>query len=237
MEINQKNIIKKLDKFNKVFDEEIEKALKNSVFEYKIINIFVVEKVDDKYQSEKAKCSNIDVKILFHGTKIEAITGILSTQFRDANQHHKFGIGVYLTDQLDYAWYYTGEDYRGNLYNIPKVGDSFSIVASEIYYNQSKKKIVYNCKTTNEKVDKYGIRYTYVDHKCLILQKSQIEKYDGFIGNEFLITDKNQILPLYAVTLKRVEYLIIWRDYNFDQKNLNKYRLKLLIKCKNFIEK
>ena len=236
LENNQNIIINKLEEFNNVFDEEIEKALKNSVFEYKIINIFVVEKENNEYQNSKKNCSNKEIKILFHGTSIDAITGILSTQFRDA-RIHIFGEGVYFTDELDYAWYYAGEKSRGNATTIPRIGDTFSFVASETYYNKDKLETVYNCKTRDKAVEKYGIRCAYVDYNTALMNKDELENYKGFIGNEFLISDKSQILPLYAVTLKRVEYLVIWRDINFNEKNPNDYNIKVFNKMKEFHRK
>jgi len=38
-----------------------------------------------------------------------------------------------------------------------------------------------------------------------------------------LISNKNQILPLLSVTVERVEYLIVWRDCNFNSSNPNNY--------------
>ena len=236
MEQNQLKLIKKLDEFNKIFDEEIEKALYSSVFEYKIINIFIVEKDDYNYKLEKNKWPNKEIRILFHGTELNGITGILSTQFFDANIHI-FGKGVYFTNLLDYAWYYAGENRRDNFKHIPAIGDQFSFVASEIYYDQQKMETVYNCNTQNEYVQKNGIRYAYVDAGSYLMSKEKLEKYDGFIGNEFLISDKNQILPLYGVTMKRVEYLVIWRDYNFNEKNPNNNSQKIFNEMKEFHNK
>ena len=46
------------------------------------------------------------------------------------------------------------------------------------------------------------------------------EKRRGkFIGTEYVITEMNQILPLYGLTLKRNEYFVIWRDPNFEGEN------------------
>ena len=41
---------------------------------------------------------------------------------------------------IDYSWYYASENRlnRDNFYIIPKVGDSFSVIASEIYYDKNK---------------------------------------------------------------------------------------------------
>ena len=237
MENNQKKIIKKLESFNNIFDKEIEAALKNSVFEYKIINIFVVEKDNNDYELGKSNCLNREVKILFHGTTIDNLTGILSTQFNNA-RIHIFGLGVYFTDMLDYAWYYAGKNNnRENFYIIPEIGDTFSIIASEIYYNTSKKEIVYNCSTRNREVIKDGLRCAFVNYESKLMNKKELKNYNGFIGNEFLITNKNQILPLYAVTLKRVEYLVIWRDYNFNKENPNVYSQEVFEEMKEFHEK
>ena len=54
----QKKLIPNLDEFNKVFDIEIEKALKNSIFEYKIIHIIFVDKNTKEYLMEKKNCPN-----------------------------------------------------------------------------------------------------------------------------------------------------------------------------------
>ena len=106
---NIKKFLKKTKKYNQLFDEEIEKALKKSVFEYIIIHNLVIEKDDSLYIREKNKCRIIEERFLCHGTNIDAVTGILSTQFRDA-KIHIFGQGSYFTDILDYAWFYSGEN-------------------------------------------------------------------------------------------------------------------------------
>ena len=235
-ENNCKEIIKNLEEHNKLFDEEIEKALNNSIFEYKIIHVFMVYKDDKQYLKEKIKCYNVITKILFHGTKVNNALSILSNKFNNARVHI-FGIGTYFTDVLDYAWFYAGENYRGNFYIIPKVGDSFSIVASEIYYDSSKLEKVYNCQTRDVEVPKNGIRCAYANYDSCIMTEEILKEYKGFVGNEFVITDKDQILPLYVVTMKRVEYLIIWRDYNFDPNNPNNYDEVLFNKIQEFHRK
>lgn len=69
------------------------------------------------------------------------------------------------------------------------------------------------------------------------MKKHELEGYNGFIGNEFLITNKNQILPLYGITFIRVEYLVLWRDYNFNSQNPNNYKNKVFTVMKEFHSK
>ena len=177
--------------------------MQNSIFEYKIIHIFQVDKENSQYLAEKNKCENRVTKLMFHGTKVDAVTGILSSQFYDAKVHI-LGEGVYFTDILDYPWYYTGEEPRANFNKIPKVGDTFTCVASEIYYDNTKLEKVYNCNTRDLPVQKNGIRCAFANYESRILSKIELDGYNKFIGNEYLITDKSQFIPIYGVTFKRV---------------------------------
>ena len=105
-ENNMKKLIKRLDEFNEVFDIYFEKALEDSVFEYKIEYIFLVDKEMDKYLKEKGNCMNRIEQIVLHGTSLNSTILIVSDQFLDSD-HHKIGKGVYFTDMLDYAWRYS----------------------------------------------------------------------------------------------------------------------------------
>jgi len=231
-ESKQLKLIKNLEEFNQAFDVEIEEALKESIFEFKIAHIFIIDREKDDYIMEKNKCPNRETKILFHGTKIDNAIEILSSQFRDANIH-AIGIGVYFTDSLDYAWNYARKDKNGN---IPKVGDYFTFVASEIYYDNTQIETVSNFNTYNIPVKKNGIRccYRYFNFTSSSNKGKLNTNILRPIGKEYLITEKSQILPLYAVTVKRLEYLVIWRDYNFNSNNPNKYNPKIFQEIQNF---
>ena len=53
-----------------------------------------------------------------------------------------------------------------------------------------------------------------------ILNKNEIienEKEDNILWTDYAITEKELILPLYGLTLKRIEFLVIWKDYNYDK--------------------
>ena len=137
---------------------------------------------------------------------------------------------------IDYAWYYAGKDNNKENFNkIPKIGDSFSIIVSEIFYDQNKLEKVYNSYTKDEKVQPYGIRCAKVNYKTTILNKNEINNNKfKFIANEFLISEKSQILPLYGITLIRIEFLVIWRDYNFNSNNPNYYSKEVFDKMQEF---
>ena len=231
-EKNQFKIINDLKEFNNLFDKEIEEALKKTYFEFKIIHIFLIDKEKGYYLSEKNKCENKITKILFHGTKTEATISILSTKFNQSTAH-VIGKGVYFTDLLDYAWNYS----RNNPLYIPRVGQSFSFVASEVYYDNSKYEFVYDYSTQNDPVQKNGIRCCFGYFNGRKVLRGELEKNKKPIGQEYLITENSQILPLYTVTVKRLEYLIIWRDYNFNSDNPNKYSKQVFDAMQEFHRK
>jgi len=45
------------------------------------------------------------------------------------------------------------------------------------------------------------------------------KKKGKFIGTEYVITEMDQILPLYGLTFKRNEYIVVWRDPHFKGQN------------------
>ena len=142
---------------------------------------------------------------------------------------------------MDYACNYARKDkYFGN---IPIVGESFTFVASEIYYDNTQIED-FNINTIlNYKIDdiptlpvnKNGVRCCYGElNGKMIINNIEASIRTKPIGKEYLITDKSQILPLYAVTVKRLEYLVIWRDYNFSSNNPNNYDLHSFQEMQNF---
>jgi len=86
----------------------------------------------------------------------------------------------------------------------------------------------------NNVVPDFGISCCFSNYKGPTQNKTSLIKNNIFIGNEFLIINKNQILPLYSIILKRIEYLVIWRDYNFDSFNSKKYSNKIFNKIEVF---
>ena len=212
------------EKYYDVFEKFFDKALALSVFEYQLVKIYTVDRDDyDTFKKNKNECENMREKILFHGTKTEFLVSILKT-FVDIekNRYSKMGKGFYLSDILDVSWIY----YNNRCRNIPKIGDSFSVLVCDTYYSESKIEYCYQRigNSKNLKVPEKGIRICKADTKSHILPEKEIEKYNRFIQNEYLISDNTQILPIYGINLRRIKFLIIWRDNNFDESNPNNYQ-------------
>ena len=69
----------------------------------------------------------------------------------------------------------------------------------------------------------YGVNYVRIEPNYGRVRNQnniiQDKKEGRFLGTEYVITEKDQILPLYGLTFKRNEYFIIWRDPNFGNES------------------
>ena len=145
----------KYNEYIKIFDKGFEETKKESIFDYSIISMIIIERQDfNKFEEERNKCPNRIDKLLFHGTQIEPISCILTDLFRRSeNSGYQHGKGVYFTDTLDYCWYYGGDvNNRNNKNKIPNIDDKFTLIASCTYYNKNGFKRVYDSKYTPKKM-------------------------------------------------------------------------------------
>ena len=225
-----KNIKFLLSKYNdhiKLFDKEFEKAKRESIFEFSIISLVIIEREDfEKFEQERKKCPNRVEKILFHGTSIEPISCILTGLFKKSvDRHYQHGKGVYFTDFLDYCWFYGGnEGNRANKNKIPKVEDNFTLIACSIYYNQEGYRKVKDHKYDPKKNE---INFAYAGAHFETLEKPDFHK---FVGTEYVIWDLDQICPFMSAKLKRNEYCVIWRDNNFSSEPVYKNKFDAIFK-------
>ena len=211
----KKNCLGSYVPYMKKFETEFEKAKKESVFEYTINSLTIVDRENRlDFENEKDDCPNRQEKILFHGTGIKPCAKILTDMFkRSEKSGYQFGKGVYFTDSLDYAWYYGGIDHRANLNKIPKVEDSFVFVGSLIYYDKKGYKRVYDHKYQPKKNE---INFALANAKTeTIFEKNP--NTSKFYGTEYVIYEKEQICPFIGCSVKRDEFCVIWRDVNFSQ--------------------
>ena len=240
--INYWKILSLYEEFNQLFWIEVSNALKNSYFEYSLISLSMFEENNKKdFLKEKKNCKNLMAKYLFHGTLIDPISKILTKGFIYTRKAF-YGLGVYFSDMLDYVAFYSGgKDYKSRRSyfgcTLP-INETFSCVSSEVYYDKTKKKNIYDFSLMvndldhfptyeeikrdypDKMVEKNGVHYARIEPEYgQVRNKEEIIsdiKKGKFLGTEYVITEKEQILPLYGLTFKRNEYLIIWRDSHFE---------------------
>ena len=200
----------------KLFNKEFEKSKKESIFEFSVISLIVIEREDfETFERERNKCPNRIDKILYHGTSVEPISSILTGLYRKSLENYKAinGKGVYFTDLLDYGWYYGGKGgNRANFSGIPKIGDTFTVIINSIYYDRNGFKQVNN---GNRTPGKNQINFAYAGARS---ERLNIPDKSKFLASEYVIYDLDQICPFMSATLKRVKYCVIWRDDNFSSK-------------------
>ena len=189
------------------FNKEFEEAQKQSIFEFSIISFIVIEREDYKtFQKEREKLPNLEEKILFYRTNnIPNSNNIYDLFNLQSNTN------LYFTDSLDYGWFnYNFEEINTNINRIPKLNETFNLIACYIYYNDEVKKVNNN----NNLPNKNEMTLTYVGAELETIEDKQPNK-KMFYGTEYKIRDLNQVCPLFSFKLKRNEYCIIWRDDNF----------------------
>ena len=207
----------KYNEYIKIFDKGFEQSKRESIFDYSIISMVVIERQDfRKFEQERIKCPNMVDKLLFHGTQIEPISCILTDVFRKSEKSgYQHGKGVYFTDTLDYCWFYGGDvNNRNNKNKIPKINDKFTLIASCVYYDKTHFKRVYDYKY-NPKKNEINFAYAGAEFETLFEENPDKSK---FYGTEYVIWDLDQICPYLCARLKRNEYCVIWRDNNFSSK-------------------
>ena len=239
------SVLSKYEPFNKLFEVELFKAIERSYFDYSLIGLSLYQQTDrKKFVETMHKCPNLIVRYLFHGTQIDPISKIITGGFRYTRKAF-YGMGIYFSDMLDYVSFYSGgknyERRRDNFGSVLNVKDTFSCVSAEVYYSKNKKKEIYDYSLyvkeldhfptyqelardyPDKMVEKQGIHFARVEPSGgQVRQKKEIEediKEGRFIGTEYVITEMEQILPLYGLTFKRNEFLVIWRDNHFKGDN------------------
>ena len=142
------SILSKYEEFNTNFEENLFKAIKNSYFDYSLVNLSIFEQANkNRYLSAMKGCANLVKKYLFHGSQVEHVSSIVTSGFLYARKPF-YGMGVYFTDMLDYVSFYCGgtnyKNRRDNFGITPSVNSTFSCVGAEVYYNKSMLKNIYD---------------------------------------------------------------------------------------------
>ena len=239
------SILSIYQEFNKHFEVELSNALERSYFDYSLVALSIYEQTNRKqYLDGMEHCPNIEVRNLFHGSQIDPISNIITNGFLYTRRPF-YGVGIYFSDMLDYISFYSGgKDFksrRKNFNSILPVNDIFTCVSAEVYYSKDKKENIFDYSLYVKDFDHFP---TYEelkrDYKEKMIEKNAVnfvrvqasggqvrtreeiindKKKGKFIGTEYVITEMDQILPLYGLTFKRNEYIVVWRDPHFKGKN------------------
>ena len=239
------SVLSKYEPFNKLFEVELFKAIERSYFDYSLIGLSIYQQTNRKQFVETMhQTPNLVVKYLFHGTQIDPISKIMTGGFLYTRKAF-YGMGIYFSDMLDYVSFYAGgtnfANRRKNFGSILPVNETFSCVSAEVYYSQAKKKDIFDFSLWVETLDHFptyeelkrdypgkmvekgGVHFARVEpNQGRIRKKEEIiedKKSGKFVGTEYVITEMEQILPLYGLTFKRNEYFVIWRDNHFKGDN------------------
>ena len=254
------SVLSKYQTFNKLFEEQLYKAVENSYFDYSLINLSLYQQNNRaQYIEGLQKCPNSIIKYLFHGTQIDPISKIITNGFLYTRKAF-YGMGIYFSDMLDYVAFYSGgtdmKSRRKNFGEIVPVNCTFNCVSAEVYYSKDKKKDIFDGSLfvpeldhfptyeeikqnyPDKMVEENGVHFARVEpNQGQVRNMDQIindRKKGVFLGTEYVITEMKQILPLYGLTFKRNEYFVIWRDPNFATDNNFSNFLR---DCKLFIYK
>ena len=234
------------NEYNIFFEKEFKNDLKKTIFDYSLISLAILEKKEkneEEYKSKRDASTNNSKRILYHGSQIDPISKILTDEFKYTRKAF-YGMGIYFSDMIDYIAFYCGgtglSNRRDNFGSIVPVYSTFSFIASEVFYDKNKFKQIkdmslnvpeldhfpsYNeikRKYSDKMVEPNGIHFTKVNDEGSVLTEKDIcdNNYKGeFVGNEYVITEKYQIFPIYSLTVKRNEYFVLWRDSNFKGEN------------------
>ena len=209
-----KNRLAKYAKEMKLFDKQFEEAMKNSIMEFSVISVAIIEREKfETFEREKKKCPNRVDKLLYHGTGEEPVACIMTDVFRKSiNKCYQHGRGVYFSDMLDNCWFYGDKyDNRKNINIIPQKDKEFRLIVCSTYYDKKGWKQVFDEKRTPKKNQ---INFAYAGAKTETLIEANESK---FYGTEYVIWDLDQICPFIGAKLKRVEFCCIWRDTNFSK--------------------
>ena len=217
--------------------------IKNSYFDYSLINACIYKLINKKqYNNNLFTCLNPDIEYLFHKTKFDPSKMV----FEGFNYSKKpfCENGICFSDMIDYISFYNDE-HNDNDNNIRTysgktvaINNTFSFIVSEIHYDKKHKKEIFypadswkeeyicgnNKEDASQNIDKtlekngiYIIRVEPENNNNKA--NKQNENKGKFIGTKYIINNMNQILPLFGFTLRRNEYLIIWRDQNLNENN------------------
>ena len=231
--------LSKYEEYNNNFEDIFFRDLKNCAFDYSIISMNLLERDNpEEYEQKKRECKKMKKMILYHFSEINPHSKQLNMELKYSDKSI-YGRGVYFSDSIDYVGsYYPYSKDNSKIGKMPHIGDTFSLIACEIFYDEDKfKEINISCTESNkisnsqekEKAEPSGI--IKIDMSYMSSNISNISK--KILKNEYILSEKYQIFPLYTFTLKRNNYFVLFRDPNFTEERYYSKFLEISLILKN----
>jgi len=199
------------EEYNSGFEHQFFEDLKKCNLDYSLVDMKILERDNpEEYEQKKNECKNMKKMKVYLLSKINFDFNNLNMQLEYSNES-TFGRGFYFSDSIEYVLRYQKDD-------VPKIDENFSLMICEIFYDEEKLKEFDKNSSQNsssedkEKVEPNGLKKIEIFH--LNNNNSKI-----IISNEYVLSEKFQIFPLYIFTLRRNEYYVLHRDPNFAGKD------------------
>ena len=222
--VNYWKFLSKYEEYNNDFEHQLFEDLKNCHFDYSLVNMNILERNNpEEYEYKKKECKNMKKMILYYFSENNYDSNKLNMELVYSNKSI-YGKGFYFSDSIDYIISYQNEE------NAPKIGENFSLLAFEIFYDEEKLEefdinLDYssqnNISNTEEKIKPNGLKKIINFH----LNNNNSKR---ILNTEYVLSEKYQIFPLYTFTLRRNEYFVLYRDPNFKGQHNHSIFLKNL---------
>ena len=226
--INYWKYLSKYEEYNNDFEHKLFEDLKNCHLDYSIEEMNILERDNpEEYEQKKKKCKNMKKMILYHISEINADSNKLNMELEYSNKSI-YGKGFYFSDSIDYILKCQNNG------EIPEIGETFSLMACEIFYDEEKLKEfdINLSESGNSSQNSSSNDQNKVEPDGLIKVKNcylNDNNSKRIIYTEYVLSEKYQIFPLYNFTLRRNEYFVLYRDPNFLGKDKNSKDLKEII--------
>ena len=181
------------DEYNNFFEPQIIYDLQNCFFNYSLVSCKYVEGENlEAYKKRKMSCNNMNRKLLYH-----------------EDEELKNVENIYFFDSIDNAIIHS----KKNNGKIIENNENFSLVASEVFYDERKlkqfeKDIPYDELNKKESDGIFSIK----------IKRDNKKEVNDIFGNKYIISQKYQILPIYKLSLKRNEYYVLHIDPELKKK-------------------
>ena len=191
--------------YQSFFEDDLPKALEKSNFKYSISGIQLLPlTINKNFFEEEKKCQNKTYKYLFHELPLKTKKE-LNINLLPYSGKALYGIGIYFTDEIDYLAHKTN---KKEAKAIP-IKSSFSCSVSQIYYDNKLKRDISEPILTKSLDNYLNIEEIKNKFKDKIVVKNGLHfvgikdgSRQNLIGNEYIIYERDQILPLFVLDLK-----------------------------------